>query len=152
RYLAFMLVAALAMTAFRTAYNPTTAAGAAQGPVPRNKLVLAFYYMWYGPGDFDKGQMSDRPASPYISDHADVIERQVSEAKGAGIDAFISSWTGTDTETDKSLPALLDTAAKHDFHATIYFETGSAMQHGDVVSQLKSAERLIDHQAFLRWN
>ena len=38
-----------------------------------DKLVLAFYYMWYGPGSFDKGQMSDKPVSSYISDHPDVI-------------------------------------------------------------------------------
>ncbi len=152
RHLAFVIITALAMGAFRMAYLPSATIGATPSVVPGDKLVLAFYYMWYGPGDFDKGQMSDRPASPYISDHADVIERQVSEAKSAGIDAFISSWTGTDTETDKSLPTLLDTAAKHDFKATIYFETGFAVQHGDVAGQLKSAERLIDHPAFLHWN
>src|SRR6478672_8557042 len=97
RYIVLALVMGFAVTALRSGYQPMTAMGA----VPGDKLVLAFYYMWYGPGDFDKGQMSDRPVTPYVSDHADVIERQVSEAKGAGIDAFISSWTGTGTETDK---------------------------------------------------
>ncbi|MEO8285591.1 MAG: hypothetical protein ABI670_04090 [Chloroflexota bacterium] len=33
--------------------------------VPR--LVLAFYYMWYSPADFDIGQMLDRPVAPYNS-------------------------------------------------------------------------------------
>lgn len=128
----------------------TIAAPASQ---PGEKLVLAFYYMWYGPGDFDKGQMTDRPVAPYISDHQDVIDRQVSEAKDAGIDAFISSWSGTDTETDRNFPRLLDTAAAHNFKATIYFETNSAVRHGDVVSQLRSAlSRFQNHPAFLRWN
>src|SRR4051812_20150666 len=67
-----------------------------------DKLVLAFYYMWYGPTSFSSGQMADLPASPYISDHPDVVERQVQQAKAAGIDGFISSWQGTGTETDRN--------------------------------------------------
>src|SRR5438552_3923843 len=87
-----------------------------------DKLVLAFYYIWYGPNDFDPRRMPNLPATPYISDHQDVIERQVSEAKQAGIDAFISSWTGTGTETDVNFPKLLDVAQKYAFKATIHFE------------------------------
>src|SRR5687767_15435874 len=70
---------------------PLTIKGAATTQAG-NKLVLAFHYMWFSPADFDKGQMSDRPVTPYNSEHADVIDRQVKEAKGAGIDAFISGW------------------------------------------------------------
>src|SRR5437773_938306 len=91
-----------------------------------DKLVLAFYYLWYGPSSFDGGQMDDRPVANYISDHPDVIDRQVREAKDAGIDAFISSWTGTGTETDQNFPKLLNAAAAHNFKATIYFEVNSA--------------------------
>ncbi|HYP21370.1 MAG TPA: endo-1,3-alpha-glucanase family glycosylhydrolase [Chloroflexia bacterium] len=117
------------------------------------KLVLAFYYMWYGPDSFSQGRTAGMPRAPYISDKADVVERQVKEAKGAGIDAFISSWTGNGTETDRNFPLLLDAAARNNFRATIYFETNSAMQKGDVVSQLRSVmERFGSHPAFLRWN
>ncbi|MGI8685951.1 MAG: endo-1,3-alpha-glucanase family glycosylhydrolase [Acidimicrobiales bacterium] len=115
--------------------------------------MLAFYYMWYGPDAFSPTRQSDQPAAPYISDHPDVIDRQVREAQAAGIDAFISSWTGTGTETDRNFSRLLDTAAAHDFRATIYFETQAAMQHGDVATQLQSAlSRFAGQPAYLRWN
>ena len=144
--IASMLVAPLAMA------RPTGTQAAPDAQLG-DKLVLAFYYMWYGPDSFNSGQMPDKPVASYISDHQDVIDRQVSEAKSAGIDAFISSWTGTDTETDQNFPKLLDTAAAHDFKATIYFETNSAIRHGDVVSQLRSAlGRFQNHPAFLHWN
>ncbi len=117
------------------------------------KLVLAFYYMWYGPGAFDKGQTAGVPRATYISDKVDVVERQVKEAKDAGIDAFISSWTGNGTETDRNFPLLLEAAARNNFRATIYFETNWVMQQGDVVAQLRSVlERFGSHPAFLRWN
>src|SRR5437867_4051143 len=118
-----------------------------------DKLVLAFFYPWYGPNDFIRGQMNDRPVAPYISDHQDVMERQVREAKSAGIDAFISSWQGAGTETDRNFEKLLDVAAAQGFHATDYFETNTAMLHGDVVGQLKSVlDRFAVVPAFLAWN
>src|SRR6476659_6131850 len=69
--------------------RPGQAAPAAQQQ--GDKLVLAFYYGWYGPDDFGRGQMSDRPAQPYNSNDPAVVERQVREARDAGLDAFISS-------------------------------------------------------------
>ncbi|MEP6775933.1 MAG: hypothetical protein ABJA50_10090, partial [Chloroflexota bacterium] len=80
-----------------------------------NKLVLAFYYMWYSPADFTNGQMLDNPTAPYDSGQADTIERQVKEASKAGIDGFIASWSGLDTPSDASFAQLLDVAAKNNF-------------------------------------
>src|SRR3954453_21077204 len=128
-------VAAMALMLAAPLLAGAAAPRALAGPSrqPGDKLVMAFYYMWYGPDEFNRGQNPDRPVAPYISDHQDVIERQVTEAGQAGINAFISSWTGTGTETDANFPKLLDIAAKHNFKATVYFETNSAVQHGDVV-------------------
>jgi hypothetical protein len=148
RYPLALLTLILTLAAFGGGHSGTSVIVKAAG----EKLVLAFYYPWYGPGAFDGGQMPDRPVEAYISDHQDVIERQVKEAQGAGIDAFISSWQGTGTATDANFPRLLDAAAKHGFHATVYFETQSAMQHGDVVGQLRSVLNYASHPAFLRWN
>jgi hypothetical protein len=128
-------------------------AGAAPARQLGPRLVLAFYYMWYGPTAFNAGQTPDQPVAPYISDHPDVIDRQVREAQGAGIDAFVSSWTGAGTETDRNFPKLLDAAQAHNFKATIDFETDFAVQHGDVVGQLRSAlGRFANQPAFLHWN
>lgn len=121
--------------------------------VPGEKLVLAFYYMWYGPGAFSNGKTPNLPLTAYVSDRSDVIERQVREAKEAGIDAFISSWTGTGTETDANLPRLMDEAVKQNFRVTLYIETNWVMQHGDVAAQVQSLlQRYGNSPAFLHWN
>ena len=148
RSVAVLLALLLILTGVPTATPATYAAPAGQSA---ERLLLAFYYMWYGPTSFNSGQMSDQPPTPYISDQPAVVERQVQEAKAAGIDAFISSWQGSGTETDRNFALLLDTAAKHNFRATIYFETNYALQKGDVVSQLRIAlGKYLSHPAYLR--
>src|SRR5690242_262726 len=76
-------------------------------PASSGKLVLAFYYTWFMPADFDRGQMLDRPLSPYNSSQPDTMDRQVREAHDAGIDGFISAWTGAGTDTDTNFERLL---------------------------------------------
>ncbi len=117
-----------------------------------SKLALAFYYMWYSPANFSADKMSDLPVASYDSTQPQVMERQVREAKDAGIDAFVASWDGSDL-ANQTFSKLLDTAAKHNFQATIYFETGFAVQRGDVAAQLRSLlARFSSHPAFLHWN
>ncbi len=87
--------------------------------------VMAFYYPWYNPGDFSRDAMWDIPVTPYQSDSRDTIQRQVQQAKGAGITGFISSWMGPGNRTDKNFATLMDVTKGTDFASTIYFETGS---------------------------
>jgi hypothetical protein len=76
----------------------------------------------------------------------------VKEAKGAGIDGFISAWTGVGTDTDANFARLLDIAAKQGFAATVYFETNSVVQRGAVADQLGALlAKYGNHPAFLRW-
>jgi hypothetical protein len=117
------------------------------------KLVLAFFYPWYGPGAFDDGKMSDRPTAPYISDHPDVIDRQIAEAQAAGIDGFIVEWAGNGDITATNFPVIFDAAARHGFSITFYFVTNGAMQHGDPAQQLQDLlNRYSGQPAFLHWN
>jgi hypothetical protein len=135
---------ALPIHAPQTKAAPTTQAG--------NKLALAFYYMWFGPADFDKGQMSDRPNTPYDSSKPEVMERQVKEARDAGIDGFIAAWTGAGTPTDDNFARLLDIAAANNFKVTIYFETGFIGQ-ANVRANLQAVlGKYASHPAFLRWD
>jgi hypothetical protein len=130
-----------------------SASAAPLGAQPGPKLVLSFYYPWFMPADFDSGRMLDRPVAPYNSSLPETMDRQVREAKGAGIDAFISAWTGQGTDTDANFGRLLDIAQRHGFSATIYFEVNSAVQHGDIAAQIQSViSRYGSHPAFLRWN
>jgi hypothetical protein len=135
----------VASSATATVSPPTERAG--------DPLVLAFYYMWYSPADFAKDQMSDQPVTPYDSTDPFVIERQVLEAKDAGIDAFITSWTGIATPTDANFEKLLEIAEARNFKATIYFETDSVIRNGDAAEQLTyTLNKYANHPAFLKWN
>ena len=57
-------------------------------------LVLAFYYAWFDQNTWDSGQSVDSPAELYRSSDLATIERHVSQAQSAGLDAFVQSWYG----------------------------------------------------------
>ncbi len=107
------------------------------GDVPR--LVLAFYYPWYGHvarqgrwihWDGVNEQARDIASSthypllgPYDSQDPEVVDRHFAWAKEAGIDGFIVSWWGPGDFTDKAMPLLLDKAAAHGLKLSVYWET-----------------------------
>ncbi len=149
--LAVVMAAGLALTWI--VGNIGSVAGHAAATVPGPKLVLAFFYPWYGPGSFDQGKTSDRPTIPYISDHADVIDRQITEAQAAGIDGFIVEWAGTGDITANNFPLLFAAAARHNFKITFYLITDSVRQRGDLVAQLQGLLNQYSGQdTFLHWN
>jgi hypothetical protein len=115
--------------------------------------VLAFYYPWYSPSQFTRAAMWDVPVTAYESDHRSTMERQVREARGAGITGFISSWWGQGNRTDGNFATLLDVAKEQGFTATIYFETGGDGLRSE--SQITGALRYVmatcgSHQSLTR--
>jgi hypothetical protein len=130
---------------------------------PPPKLALAFFYPWYGPNSFagDPGiHMSDAPILPYISDHPDVLARQISEAQGAGIDGFISTWFGDGDVTAANFPSVLaavnayntQSASQDPFQTTVYFEIDSMKQRGDIEKQIQEViTNYSSDPAFLHW-
>jgi len=95
----------------------------AQSPPP----VLAFYYAWFDQNTWTSGQSVDLPAVRYNSADPATIERQVTQAAGAGIDVLVQSWYGPQVEnnqTETNFRALLATAQAHGLHAAVSFETG----------------------------
>jgi hypothetical protein len=149
----FAVVMAAILMSTLVAGSIRPVAGHPAAVVAGPKLVLAFFYPWYGPGAFDDGKMSDRPTAPYISDHPDVIDRQIAEAQAAGIDGFIVEWAGNGDITATNFPVIFDAAARHGFSITFYFVTNGAMQHGDPAQQLQDLlNRYSGQPAFLHWN
>src|SRR5690349_1683318 len=85
-------------------------------------LVLAFYYAWFDENSWDASKVPDFPSPRYASRDRGTIERHVSQAQGAGIDALVQSWWGPNNPTDDNLKTLLDVARAKNFKAAVDFE------------------------------
>ncbi|HEX8080642.1 MAG TPA: DNRLRE domain-containing protein [Jatrophihabitans sp.] len=96
--------------------NQTAPAAAAEAPIR-----AAFYYGWFPETEHWRSQYTPTVGKYDSSDPA-VVSTQVRQAKAAGLNAFISSWWGQATATDKRLPLLLDTAAAQGFKVMPYYE------------------------------
>jgi hypothetical protein len=127
----------------------------AQSP---ERLVLAFYYTWYGADLWDNGRTSDVAAQPYHSTDPAAITRHVDQARAAGIDAFVASWYGPDgganNQTQSNFLQLLDIAAARGFRAAVDFETRSPFfgDAGAVIGALRYAITTLGaHSAYLRY-
>ncbi len=119
------------------------------------RLVLAFYYGWYDDKTWTSDQVPDMPVSPYRSADRTTIERQVNEAQGAGIQAFVMSWYGPgDNPTERNFLTLLDVAQARGFQATVDFETDSPLMPTSE-SLNRGLRHLVQmharHAAFLRY-
>jgi Glycosyl hydrolase family 99 len=112
--------------------------------------VLAYYYAWWDPGNFDRTLF--QPPAAYNSDDVAVMQRHVQQAQLAGIDGFVMSWYGSGDRTDANLAHLLDIAQSSGFRATIHFETPHFWDVDDVIGQLSAfyATR-INHPAIVRY-
>lgn len=87
------------------------------------KMLWAFYYPWYIMNSWQSPYLLDRPAEPYVYDDPMAIARQIDQAQQAGIDGFVVSWAGPDSNSNQILPTLLDLALARNFQVSIYFET-----------------------------
>jgi hypothetical protein len=95
------------------------------------RMVLAFYYVWYDQKTWKSGQVPDIPQNPYVSANPDVMARQVQQAQGAGIDAFVLNWWGKGNQTEKNLKSLLDIAAQKGFRLAVDFDINSPFMSGE---------------------
>jgi uncharacterized protein YraI len=120
-------------------------------------LVLAFYYAWYDQNTWSSGLPADQPIQPYTSSDSDTIERHVSQAQSAGIDALIQSWYGpqeVDNQTESNFRRLLDIAATKGFYAAVDFETTGPF-FPDQASIVEALGHLLEvhaqHPAYLHY-
>jgi glycosyl hydrolase family 99 len=89
--------------------------------VDSRRLVLSFYYPWFGQGTFDSGPWYDEPTSAYRTDDPDDVAAMVSQAQNAGIDGFVVSWDDVGNHT-ANFDLVLDAAQNRAFYVTPLIE------------------------------
>ena len=117
-------------------------------------IVVALYkanYTW----DTWDNTYADAPASPYVSSDILTITRHVTEAKMAGIDAFIVAWYGSKAEfpSHANSLALLEQADKSDFYIAVLLELNApTLDSADEVTEalLVLTESHLQAPAYLR--
>ncbi|MEM1548585.1 MAG: endo-1,3-alpha-glucanase family glycosylhydrolase [Thermoproteota archaeon] len=138
--------------------------------VLRNRLVLSFYYPWYGNpqniygsgilwhwediGYDSIGSSTHYPLlGPYDSQDTKVIEAHIKMAKAFGIDGFICSWWGIGTFEDNALRKILHVANKENFSITIYYEPVRELTQDQIVNELSYVlNNYSGEQSFLKIN
>jgi hypothetical protein len=123
-----------------------------EGASRTQRPVLAFFYPWYAETQWTQPPMTDLPPEHYLSDDERVMLRQIAQAQGAGIDAFVSSWAGIGSDTDKNFARLLDRCPEG-FFVCPYFETALIKEAGlNITQQLQQLhDRYMNHPRFFRW-
>jgi Glycosyl hydrolase family 99/Bacterial SH3 domain len=113
--------------------------------------VLAFYYAWFDANTWNPKLVSDLPVQPYASADPAAIARQIQQAQGAGIDAFVVSWLGPNNPTDTNFKTMLGLAQHAGFAATIDFEAEQYGSRDAVINALTYVQdNLMNQSAFLR--
>jgi hypothetical protein len=128
--------------------------GAAPAAAADAPLVFAKYYAWFDQNTWGNGKLSDQPAQPYLSSDRKAIERQVDQAKAAGIDGFQLNWWGPDNPTDTNLQTLLAVAKAKGFKVSVDFDLNSPFMtsRDDVVQALGYLDRYYGDPAWFRYD
>ncbi len=86
-------------------------------PIP----LLAYYYIWFDRGSWDRAKSDFPLLGSYSSDDEDVMRQHVAWAQQAGIDGFIVSWKSTD-RLNRRLEQLIAIADEADFKLVIIYQ------------------------------
>lgn len=145
------------------------AADAKHADVPR--MVLAFYYPWFGNADVAGGsgqwshwegvdesgqQIASSTQYPvlgaYDSHQPELIAEHCSLARQAGVDAFIASWWGKDSFTERAMMPILNACTEPGIAVTIYYEKVPSQRTAEATAEdvLYVLERYGNHPAWLR--
>jgi glycosyl hydrolase family 99 len=90
---------------------------AVRTPVP----VLAYYYIWYTHGSWDRAKTDYPKLGHYSSDDTGVMRQHITWAKSAGINGFVVSWKSTPM-LNRNLHRLVQVARKEHFKLALIYE------------------------------
>jgi hypothetical protein len=109
---------------------------------PVKNMGLALYYPWYSLDNWSNPVLKDHPVTPYASNDPTAIDRQMDQAKSAGINAFTVSWIGPGSSSDNNFKIMLTEAAKKNFYLGFFLETTG----GDLPN---NTQRAIDWLSYI---
>lgn len=125
----------------------------------QGRQVWAYFLGWYGRESWNDGRLLDRPQiQNYESFDFWILEQQIGQAQGAGIDAFVMSWLGrTDNNiTDVTLNRALDVAWNKNFRIGAAFDLDNPNFLNNEQQVIEELSYLIHqrahHGAYLRYN
>jgi hypothetical protein len=130
------LATALAVTPLVAVPAPPTMAAMAANPsaAPATPL-LAFYYIWFDPGSWDRAKIDYPQLGRYSSDDPRIMRQHIDWAKSAGIDGFIVSWKDTPAN-DRRLRLLMSVAKQADFKLAMIYQGLDFNRHPLPASQV----------------
>lgn len=97
--------------------NSSGQEASAASPVP----VLAYYYIWFDPGSWNRAKVDYPLLGRYSSDDEKVMRQHIEWAKAVGIQGFIVSWKSTPT-LNARLDKLVSVAQSENFKLVIIYE------------------------------
>ncbi len=86
-------------------------------PIP----TLAYYYIWFDRGSWDRAKVDYPLLGRYSSDDRAVMLQHIIWAKAAGITGFIVSWKSTDV-LNRRLEQLIDVAEQENFRLAVIYQ------------------------------
>ena len=90
-------------------------------PTAHDAPVLAYYYIWFDRGSWDRAKTDMPILGAYSSSSRQVMREHIEWAKSAGIDGFIVSWKSTE-KLDARLRQLVEVARDADFKLAIIYQ------------------------------
>jgi Glycosyl hydrolase family 71 len=90
-------------------------------PTAQDAPVLAYYYIWFDRGSWDRAKTDMPILGAYSSSSRQVMREHIEWAKSAGIDGFIVSWKSTE-KLDARLRQLVEVARDADFKLAIIYQ------------------------------
>jgi hypothetical protein len=112
----------------------------------RPKMVLAHFYPWYTAGAWNDPRFSDHPLVRYSTDDPADVAKLARQARDAGIDAFVVSWVGRDSdggEHDRRMRVVLDALHGAGLQACVTTET--------FVANRNNSQHQTDPDTMLAW-
>jgi hypothetical protein len=83
--------------------------------------VLAYYYIWFEVGSWNRAKVDYPLLGHYSSDNPEIIRQHIRWAKAAGINGFIISWKSTD-KLNSRLDQLVKLADQENFKLAIIYQ------------------------------